>query len=209
MQTYPSLNTQVIGQAESALGAILDPLLAQTGTTFRQWLVLTVTAASGADIDRATLVARIAGARKIDGAEVETAIGELAAAGLARAASRVTLTEAGQATCTGIRAALEEITARLFDFPAEDLATAGRVLAIVTARANAELTALADIPVSAPRSRRSLLPSLYGGRSRYRWQQRNRPGDRAAACRRGRPRVLRLTPPGRCRAAGRSQLPAA
>ena len=141
MQTYPSLNTQVIGQAESALGAILDPLLAQTGTTFQQWLVLTVTAASGADIDRAALVARIAGARKIDGAEVETAIGELAAAGLARADSRVTLTEAGQARYTGIRTALEEITARLFDFPAEDLATAGRVLAILTARANAELTA--------------------------------------------------------------------
>ena len=40
-----------------------------------------------------------------------------------------------------IRGALEEITARLFDFPAEDLATAGRVLAILTARANAELTA--------------------------------------------------------------------
>ena len=141
MQTYPSLNTQVIGQAESALGAILDPLLARTGTTFQQWLVLTVTAASGADIERATLVARIVGARKIDAAEVETAIGELAAAGLARADSRVTLTEAGQARYTGIRAALEKITARLFDFPAEDLATAGRVLAILTARANAELTA--------------------------------------------------------------------
>ena len=141
MHTYPSLNAQVIGQAESALGAILDPLLARTGTTFRQWLVLTVTAASEAGLDRATLVARIAGARKIDAAEVETAIGELAAAGLARADSRVTLTEAGQARYTGIRTALEEITARLFDFPAEDLATAGRVLAILTARANAELAA--------------------------------------------------------------------
>jgi len=141
MQAYPSLNTQVIGQAESALGAILDPLLARTGTTFQQWLVLTVTAASEAGLDRATLVARIAGARKIDAAEVETAIGELAAAGLARADSRVTLTEAGQARYTGIRTALDEITARLFDFPAEDLATAGRVLAILTARANAELTA--------------------------------------------------------------------
>jgi len=141
MQTYPSLNAQVIGQAESALGAILHPLLARTETTFRQWLVLTVTAASGADIDRSTLVAKIASARKMDAAEVEAAIGELAAAGLARADSRVTLTEAGQAAYTGIRTALEEITARLFDFPAEDLATAGRVLAILTARANAELTA--------------------------------------------------------------------
>jgi hypothetical protein len=32
-----------------------------------------------------------------------------------------------------------DVTARLFDFPPEDLATAGRVLAIVTTRANAEL----------------------------------------------------------------------
>jgi len=140
MQTYPSLNAQVIGQAESALGAILDPLLARTGTTFQQWLVLTVTAASEAGIDRATLVARIADARKIACAEVETAIGELAAGGLARAASRVTLTEAGQARYAGIRTALAEITVRLFDFPAEDLATAGRVLTILTARANAEHT---------------------------------------------------------------------
>ena len=41
-----------------------------------------------------------------------------------------------------IRAALDEVTARLFGgFPTEDLATAGRVLAIVTVRANAELAA--------------------------------------------------------------------
>ncbi len=49
------------------------------------------------------------------------------------------MTSAGQARFAEIRGALEEITSRLFDFPAEDLATAGRVLAVVTARANAEL----------------------------------------------------------------------
>jgi DNA-binding MarR family transcriptional regulator len=139
MQTYPPLSTQVIGQAESALGALLDPLLARTGTTFHQWLVLTVTAASGGDADRSQLVARIADARKIADAEGDAAIDELAAAGLVRSASTVAFTEAGQARYTQIRDTLAEITARLFDFPAEDLATAGRVLAIVTARANAEL----------------------------------------------------------------------
>ena len=77
MQTYPPLSTQVIGQAESALGALLDPLLSRTGTTFHQWLVLTVTAASGGDIDHDQLVARVSGARKIDGAEVEAAIAGL------------------------------------------------------------------------------------------------------------------------------------
>jgi DNA-binding MarR family transcriptional regulator len=139
MQSYPPLSTQVIGQAESALGAIFDPLLARTQTTFRQWLVLTVTAGSGGAMDRGQLVTRIAGARKIPGAEVEAAIGELAAAGLALTDGQVSLTEAGRARYGQIRGALEEITGRLFDFPAEDLATAGRVLAIVTARANAEI----------------------------------------------------------------------
>src|SRR5512142_1992272 len=67
MSDYPSLNTQVIGQAESALGALLEPLLAGAGITFQQWLVLTVTAASGGRADRGQLVARISGARKVEG----------------------------------------------------------------------------------------------------------------------------------------------
>jgi len=142
MSGYPVISTQVIGQAESALGAILGPLLARTGTTFNQWLVLTVTVASGSAVDRAQLVARIADARKIDAYQVEAAISELTAAGLVLPGgeSHVSLSEAGQDRYREIRAALEDITARLFaDFPPEDLATAGRVLSIVTTRANAEL----------------------------------------------------------------------
>src|SRR5580704_9283519 len=37
--TTPTLSTQVIGRAESALGAILDPLLKRAEMTFNQWLV--------------------------------------------------------------------------------------------------------------------------------------------------------------------------
>ena len=139
MPDYPPLSTQVIGQAESALGALLEPLLARTGITFQQWLVLTVTAASGASIDSGQLVARISNARKVDGATVEAAIAKLAAAGLVTADGPVTLTAVGQAGYQSIRGALEEITTGLFDFPADDLATAGRVLSIVTSRANAVL----------------------------------------------------------------------
>ncbi len=141
MQAYPSLNTQVIGQAESALGALLDPILARIGTTFTQWLVLTVTTAAGGDSDRSQLVDRIAGARKLDGAEVEAAIGELRALGMLEGTELVSLTESGQARYSHIRHAIDDLSARLFDFPAADLATAGRVLSIVTARANAELAA--------------------------------------------------------------------
>src|SRR5262244_3316215 len=120
MTDYPPLSTQVIGQAESALGALLEPLLARTGTTFHQWLVLTVTTASGAGIDRGQLVGRISNARKLDGGTVEAALAELADAGLVTADGPVALTETGQARYRQIRGALEEITARLFDFPDED-----------------------------------------------------------------------------------------
>lgn len=141
MQVYPTLSTQVIGQAESALGALLDPILARAQTSFQQWLVLTVTSAAGGEIDRGLLVDRISGARKIDGGEAESAIGELDAAGLVEAGGRLTLTESGRARYGQIRRAIDQVTARLFDFPVQDLATAGRVLSVVTKRANAELAA--------------------------------------------------------------------
>ena len=149
MSSYPPLITQVIGQTESALGALLEPLLADAGITFQQWLVLTVTAASGGRTDRGQLVARIAGARKIDGAEVESAIAELTATGLATAelataelataTGPLALTDSGQDMYQRIRGAIDELNAELFAFPPQDLATAGRVLSIVTERANAVL----------------------------------------------------------------------
>lgn len=140
MPDYPPLNTQVIGQAESALGALLEPLLANGEVTFHQWLVLTVTATSGSgSIDRGQLVARISGARKVDAAAIEAAIADLAAAGLVTAEGPVTFTDAGRGTYQQIRGAVEEITAGLFDFPPEDLAAGGRVLSVITARANALL----------------------------------------------------------------------
>lgn len=144
MSAYPALSTQVIGQAESALGAILDPLLARAGTTFNQWLVLAVAAASETATTRAQLITRITNARKIDDSAVLAAINELTAAGLLETlpgdGSQVGLTSTGQTRHRQIRTAIEEVTGRLFaDLPAEDLATAGRVLAIITARANAEV----------------------------------------------------------------------
>ena len=50
------------------------------------------------------------------------------------------LTDAGQRLYGQVRAAVTQTTERLWgDLPAGDLATAGRVLTIVTERANAEL----------------------------------------------------------------------
>ncbi len=104
-----------------------------------------LTAASGAAIDRGQLAGRVAGALKISEADARARITELAAAQLLQddEGAPVQLTDAGQRLFGGIRAAITEITERLWgDLPAEDLATASRVLSIVTARANEKLAAL-------------------------------------------------------------------
>ena len=139
----PSLNTQVIGQAESALGAILDPLLERAKMTFSQWLVLVITSANGGSVSRDQLVRRITTARKVPDSDVLGAVDDLVLAGAAEvlpgAAATVRLTPAGQERLRQVRDQVDEITRRLFDLPARDLATAGRVLTIVTERENAEI----------------------------------------------------------------------
>lgn len=135
-----TLSPQVIGQAESALGALLAPVLQETGRTFEQWLVLTVLTASGGPQDRDQLAGRIAKARKIAAADVAAAIAELTAAGaLAAESGQVALTASGQAMHRAVRTRIDEVTAGIFDFTADDLATAGRVLATITGRVNAFL----------------------------------------------------------------------
>ena len=146
MSSHPPFSTQVIGQAEKTLNAILQRQLAGTGLTEPQWITLTLTAASGGSIDRGQLAGRVGGALKVSEPDAQARIRELAAAQLLEAPadeeSPVRLTDAGRQLFGRIRAAVTEITERLWgDLPAEDLATAGRVLSIVAERANAELAA--------------------------------------------------------------------
>jgi hypothetical protein len=145
MSTTPTFGTQVIGQTEKALGAILDRQLAGTGLTEPQWVTLTLTAVSGGTVDRDQLVGRLAGVLKVSEAAAQARITELAAVELLQVpdgdGAPVKITDAGQQLHGRIRGAVTEITERLWgDLPAEDLATAGRVLSTVLARANAELT---------------------------------------------------------------------
>lgn len=62
-------------------------------------------------------------------------------AGPPRAGEQVRLTGRGRARHQRVRARLDEVTAAIFDFPADDLAVAGRVLGVVAERANAVLAA--------------------------------------------------------------------
>jgi DNA-binding MarR family transcriptional regulator len=141
MSTTPTFSTQLIGQTEKTLNAILDRLLAPTGLTEPQWVTLTVAVMSGGSIDRGALVSRIAGSLKISDDEARARIGELTAAQLFEGDdSTVAVTDAGKELHARIRGAVVEITDRMWgDLPPEDLAAAGRVLTIVLERANAEL----------------------------------------------------------------------
>ena len=141
MSNAPTLNGQVLGEAAHATRALLDRVLADTATTFHQSVVMNATTASGGTAPRTAVVARMVGALKIDAATAESTIAELVAAGLVTATpGEVALTDAGRARHDAIRAPLGEVTARLYaGLSAEDLATAGRVLTTLTARANEEL----------------------------------------------------------------------
>jgi DNA-binding MarR family transcriptional regulator len=144
MTATPTFSTPVIGQTEKALNAILARELAGTGVTEPQWVTLTLTLMSGGTVDQNELVGRVAGALKVSDADAQAQIAELAAAKLLRVPegerSTVSVTDAGRDLHGQIRTTVTEITQRLWgDLPAEDLATAGRVLSTVLARANAEL----------------------------------------------------------------------
>jgi hypothetical protein len=137
-------STQLIGQTEKTLNAILERLLAGTGLTEPQWVTLTIAAMSTGPIDRASLADRVVGALKVTDAEAQARIGELATAQLLDApdgdGSPVRVTDPGRQLQGRIRSAAVEITDRMWgDLPAPDLAAAGRVLTTVLDRANAEL----------------------------------------------------------------------
>jgi len=142
MSANPTFGTRLIGQTEKTLNAILDRQLAGTGLTEPQWLTLAVM--SGGPVERGQFAARVADAVKLSDADVQARISELAAAELLDAAgddgSTIAVTDAGKQLHARIRGVVAEITERLWgDLPTEDLATAGRVLATVLERANAEL----------------------------------------------------------------------
>jgi hypothetical protein len=140
MSTTPTFSTQLIGQTEKTLNAILDRLLADTGLGEPQWVTLTVAVMSGGSADREAFVSQIAGSLKVSDDEARARIDEVTAAGLLGEGSPVRVTDAGKQLHARIRGAVVEITNRMWgDLPPEDLLAAGRVLTTVLERANAEL----------------------------------------------------------------------
>src|SRR5215472_2767600 len=110
-----AFSTQVIGQTENALGALMNRVLARTGGTFRQWVALNLTVANGGVVGQGQLASRMTGALKIDDSAAAAAIAELIDSQMMESLpgedSRVGLTDAGQARYQEIRTAVGEINA--------------------------------------------------------------------------------------------------
>jgi hypothetical protein len=143
MSTYPTLSPRVIGQAEKTMNAILDRQLAGTGLTEPQWVILTLAVTGGGTAGPDKFTRIVAGALKISETEARARVGDMVTAQrlqITGEAPAVTATGAARQLYRRISAANTQIVQRLWgDLPAGDLATAGRVLAIITERANAEL----------------------------------------------------------------------
>jgi hypothetical protein len=147
MTTTPAptlLTGRDIGVAERATRAVLETLLIETGTSFHQWIALNLVATNGFALDRNELVGQMTAGLRVDEQSVTATLDELMGLQLlvttADAPVRVEATEAGRARYEDIQTQIDGIAQRLYGgLPAEDLATAHRVLATVTERARAAL----------------------------------------------------------------------
>jgi hypothetical protein len=143
-----TFNAQLLGQTEKAANTILDRLLAEPGLTEPQWVALSIAMMSGGSPARDDLRDRVSGALKIPGTDALGLLEALGGKGLmtvpADGRATAIVTDAGQRVFADVRAATATITERLWgDLPAADLEAAGRVLATVLERANAELAGVA------------------------------------------------------------------
>lgn len=142
--TTPAATARDLGLAHYAARGVLEHVLARHGTTFQQQIALRAAVTSDAPRTPDDLLARVQESLKADPAGIRAALDELRAKRLLVADGvHLRPTDAGRELLAAVAAETAPISARIWGgIPAEDLAAAGRVLALVTERANAELAAL-------------------------------------------------------------------
>ncbi|KUL20574.1 winged helix DNA-binding protein [Streptomyces regalis] len=142
----PPVNPRVIALTHYAGRALLERVLARHGVTFQQSVTLRLVAVAEGPVERDRVVDSVVDALKIDAAEAHSVVDELIGAQLLapEEPSQVRITDAGRELYDRTSAGTAPITARIYaGIPPEDLAAAGRVLTLITERANAELAAMA------------------------------------------------------------------
>ncbi|MER5475797.1 MarR family transcriptional regulator [Streptomyces sp. NPDC002734] len=139
--TAPAADARVLGLAHYAARGVLERVLARHGLTFQQQVVLRAAVTADSPPTADDLVAQVQGSLKADEADVRAALGDLVTRRLLVADGAYPRpTDAGRELLAATAAEVAPVSARIWGgIPAEDLAAAGRVLALVTQRAEAEL----------------------------------------------------------------------
>jgi DNA-binding MarR family transcriptional regulator len=142
--TAPAAGARTLALAHYAARGVLEYVLARHDLTFPQQVTLRAAVTAEAAQTPEDLVAEVHGSLKADPADVRVTVDELLAKGLlVTQGPHIRPTEAGRALMEAVSAETGPVTARVWGgIPAADLAVVGRVLALVTDRANAELAAL-------------------------------------------------------------------
>ncbi|MFI2433282.1 MarR family transcriptional regulator [Streptomyces sp. NPDC018693] len=142
--TSPTADSRALGLAHYAARGVLEQVLARHGITFQQQIALRAAVTAEVPPTPDELVVQVRGSLKAEAPELRATVDALLDKKLLTTEGpRLRPTDAGRELLAGVGAETGPITARIWGgIPAEDLAATGRVLALVTERANAELTAL-------------------------------------------------------------------
>jgi hypothetical protein len=136
-----TLTGQDIGQAHHATRAVLERVLTAAGLGFKEWVVVNTLGGNDSGMTTDDVSARVGHGLKIteDAARI-VLTGVQDRDLVTRPPGRLELTTAGALLFQRVTEAIAGITERLYGgLPAEELVIAHRLLATVTARANAEL----------------------------------------------------------------------
>ncbi|MFE5792052.1 MarR family transcriptional regulator [Streptomyces sp. NPDC056503] len=142
--TAPAADARMLGLAHYAARGVLEHVLARHGVTFVEQIALRAAVTADAPRTPAELVATVRTTLKAGEAEARAAVDALRAGELlAGDGPHLIPTDAGRGLLAAVTAETAPLTARVWGgIPAEDLAAAGRVLALVAERADRELAAL-------------------------------------------------------------------
>ncbi|GGP53094.1 MarR family transcriptional regulator [Saccharothrix coeruleofusca] len=142
--TTPAVDSRLLGLAHYAARGVLEHVLARHGITFQQQIALR-TATVNAPRTPDEVVDLVRDFLKADPAGIRATIDELLAKRLLVVdGAHLRPTDEGRELLAAVNAEVAPISARIWEgMPVEDLAAAGRVLALVIQRANAELAVLA------------------------------------------------------------------
>ncbi|MET8829504.1 MarR family transcriptional regulator [Streptomyces sp. NPDC004610] len=141
----PAVDPRVIALAHYAGRGVLEAVLARHGAGFQEQVTLRPVALADGPVERDDLIRQLTDALKVPAAEIGGTIDGLVEKGLlaVERGGALGITDAGRSLCETTGAETQPISARIYaGIPAEDLAVAGRVLTLITERANAELDSL-------------------------------------------------------------------